>query len=206
MSAVNVLRSKLCQQGTCVYINSIWSLCQGIVIVHDEQRKPMENEKDRDEETHNLKEEHIAYVLELEKTVNDKDRLVITLREEAHAIKIRSEAEISKLKQQLSEEKRSKNVVATSVGSASEIRDYKEHSKKQSQVIHDLKQEIKEFKVKCVLLIGRCGSPTLPYNCVYQPLTKDDHSHPITACSHLAIIVLLSIPLESFRIWDGILP
>ena len=160
MSAVNVFRSKLCQQGTCVYINYIWSLCQGIGIVHDEQRKPInqENEKDRDEETHNLKEEHIAYVLELEKTVNDKDRLV-TLREEAHAIKIRSEAEISKLKQQLSEEKRPKNQAATSSSSASEIRDYKEHSKKQSQMIRDLKQEIKELKVKYVLLIGRCGPP-----------------------------------------------
>ena len=142
----------------------------------------------------------------MEKTVNEKDRLVLTLRDEARAIKIRSEAEISKLKQQLSEEKRPKNQAATSGGSASEIRDYKEHSKKQSQVIRDLKQDIKELKVKYVLLIGRCGSPTLPYNCVYHPLTKDDHSHPITACSHLAIIVLLSIPLESFRFWDGILP
>ena len=138
----------LCQQGTCVYINYIWSLCQGKGIVHDEQHKPI-NQEDRDEETHNLKEEHIAYeeyILELEKTVNDKDQLVITLREEACAIKIQSEAEISKLKQQLSEEKRPKNQAATSSSSASEIRGYKEHSKKQSQMIRDLKLEIKELR------------------------------------------------------------
>ena len=194
-----------------MYINYIWLLCQDIDIVHGKKHKPtnQENEKNRDEETHNLREECIPYenrILELEKTVNEKDRLVVTLREEARAIKIRSEAEISKLKQQLSGEKRSKNVVATSIGSASEIRGYKEHSKKQSQMIRDLKQENEELKVKYVLLIGRCGSPTLPYNCVYHPLTKDDHSHPITACSHIAIIVLLSVPLESFKIWDGILP
>ena len=87
----------------------------------------------------------------MEKKVNEKDQLFITLREEARANKMQFEAEILKLKQQLSDEKRPKNLLreaaVTSVGSASEIRDYREHGKKTDQTITDLSQKIKVLEV-----------------------------------------------------------
>ena len=72
---------------------------------------------------------------------------MITLREEARANKMQFEAEISKLKQQFSDEKRPKNFLrkaaVTFGGSASEIRDYREHDKKTDQTIPDLSRKIK---------------------------------------------------------------
>ena len=79
---------------------------------------------------------------------------MLALREEVRTIKMQFEAEISKLKQQLSDEKRPKILSAvTSVGSASEIRGYREHGKKTDQTIADLSQKIKVLEVSQQIII-----------------------------------------------------